>query len=82
MDATDLDLKSYKFLKLCVVSAPNGSMPPSFMGAPVAGVVVPIVAAVSTLVGLRLDVHVHSVVVHCHPAHESFATVFAVEPFV
>ena len=52
------------------------------MGAPVAGVIVPIVTAISALVRLRLDVHVHPVVVHGHPAHKSFATVFAVEPFV
>ena len=57
-------------------------MPSPFMGAPVTGVIVPIVTAISALVRLRLDVHVHSVVVHGHPAHESFSTVFAVEPFV
>ena len=57
-------------------------MPSPFMSAPVTRVVVPIVTTISALVRLCLDVHVHSVVVHCHPAHESFAAVFAVEPFV
>merc|ERR1719234_23038 len=52
------------------------------MGAPVTCVIVPIVTAISALVRLRLDVHVHPVVVHSHPAHESFSTVFAVEPLV
>merc|ERR1719234_617907 len=52
------------------------------MSAPVTCVIVPIVTAISALVRLILDVHVHPVVVHRHPAHESFATVFAVEPLV
>merc|ERR1719234_960597 len=52
------------------------------MGAPVTCVIVPIVTAISALVRLRFDVHVHPVVVHRHPAHESLATVFAVEPLV
>ena len=65
-----------------MLSGPNSTMPSPFVGAPVTGVIVPIVTAISTLVRLCLDVHVHSVVVHGHPAHKSFSTVFAVEPFV
>ena len=52
------------------------------MGVPVACAIVPVVTGISTVLWLRLDVHVHSVVVHGHAAHKSFSTVFALEPFV
>ena len=57
-------------------------MPSSLMSASVTRVIVTIFTTITALVRLSLYVHVHPVVVHRHSAHESFATVFAVEPLV
>ena len=54
-------------------------MPPPLMCIPVASVIVPVFTPISALVGLGLNVHVHSVPVHLVFAHETFATVLTVE---
>ena len=77
------DLQSYVFLlKFGVFRSPHSTMPSSLMSAPVTRVIVTILTTITALVRLSLYVHVHPVVVHRHSAHESFATVFAVEPLV
>ena len=77
------DLQSYVFLlKFGVFRGPHSTMPSSLMSASVTRVIVTIFTTITALVRLSLYMHVHPVVVHRHSAHESFATVFAVEPFV
>ena len=52
------------------------SMPPSFVGRPVALVIISILATVTTLVWLSSYMHVHNVLLHQILLHETFLAVF------